>query len=181
MLVKTEIIQAYQSAPDDMRSTALTWYQRAHNECLLLSQVYSLPLSQVIGVVAALSPNNKWVRNLQDAWKFLDKPHMNTKVCTFKGQRRKALNILKCDGSEEAIQAILNGDKTKNFFNNILNYSTSTRVTVDVWMYRLMDLKPSKKNYSYVESTIQEAANDLNLMPHQLQAVLWGVARGKIA
>ncbi len=181
MQVKTKIIETYKLAPSEIVETAMTWYQRAYNECLLLSQVFELPLPKVVGVVSALSPNNKWVQNLKDAWKFLDKPHLNTKVCTFKNQRRKALLILKSDGTEEQIKQILKGEKTMNFFHNILNYQDSQVVTVDIWMYRFMDLKPSVKNFKTTQQVIQQAANELDVLPHQLQAVLWGVTRGAIA
>ncbi len=174
-------MKAFKLADTELITDGLSWYERAHNECLLLSQVFDLPLSKVVGVVAALSPNNKWKRNLQDAWKFLDKPHMNTKVCTYKVQRRKALDILASTGSDEDILAILSGNKTQNFYHNIKYYSSSDKVTVDMWMYRLVDLKPSVKNFKATEVAIQEAAEELNLRPHQLQAVLWGVIRGGAA
>lgn len=178
---KIKIINTFNKAPIDALEHGMSWYEKAHNECLLLSQVFELPLSKVVGVVAALSPNNKWFQNLKDAWKFLDKPHMNTKVCTFKSQRRKALNILKCSGDSSEILSILNGPKTKNFYSNILDYKTSKAVTVDLWIYRFVELNNSKKNFEATEQVFLEAANELNVMPHQLQAVIWGSIRGGLS
>ena len=168
----------YNSADIKQITEGTTWYERAHNECVLLSSVFGIPLPKVIGVVSALSPSNKWKRNLQDAWKFLDKPHMNTKVCTFKNQRRKALNILKGTGREAEILSELNGTKTQHFFTNILYYKDSQTVTVDMWAYRSVNVESKQKYYKQVQTAYQNVARELDLLPHQLQAVVWGVVRG---
>jgi len=176
--MKDKIIKHFKSSSELNKNEGLTWYQRAHNECLLLSQVFEIPLGKVVGVLAALSPNNKWQRNIHDTWNFLEKPSIKTKVCTFKKQRLKALAILKCDGTDLSIQGILNGDKTKNFYENILYYDTSEVVTIDMWAYRSLNLKPSKKHFTLAANAYTEAAIELNLRPHQVQAVVWGVVRG---
>ena len=179
-LLKQKITEHFSASDSHNMSIGLTWYNRAHNECLLLSQVFEIDLNKVVGVVAALSPNNKWQRNLHDAWNFLDTPSLETKVCTFMGQRKKALAILASDGSDHAILGILNGDKTKNFYSNIRYYDKSEAVTVDLWAYRSVKLKPSKKNFEAVATAYREVALDLKLKPHQVQAVVWGVVRGSI-
>ena len=177
-LLKQQITEHFSASDSHNMSIGLTWYERAHNECLLLSQVFETDLNKVVGVVAALSPNNKWQRNLHDAWNFLEAPCLGTKVCTFLGQRQKALDILISDGSSESILKILNGDKTKNFYSNIRYYNSSQAVTVDLWAYRSVKLKPSKKNFRITALAYKEVAHELNLKPHQLQAVVWGVIRG---
>ena len=179
--LKVKLLNHLSNSDGHNTDIGLTWYQRAHNECLLLSQVFEVPLPKVVGIVAALSPNNKWKRNIHDAWNFLDKPSLDTKVCTFMNQRKKALEILSCNGSDSRIMAILKGDKTKNFYQNILYYDKSDVVTVDTWAYRSVDMKPSKKNFQVVAQVYREVAQDLNLRPHQVQAVVWGVVRGNIA
>lgn len=177
--LKIKILKHYHSAKPENIRYGITWYERAHNECLLLSQVFELPLSKVVGVVAALSPNNKWTQNLTDAWNFLDAPSMETKVCTFFNQRKKALAILASDGSDNSIMVILNGLKTRNFYENILHHSKSNRVTVDIWAFRSVDLANSVKNFKATERAYLEVSQELKLRPHQLQAIVWGVVRGK--
>lgn len=179
--LKVQIMEHFSRSEPDNTAVALTWYERAHNECILLSEVFDVPLKQVVGVVAALSPNNKWKRNLKDAWLFLDEPSINTKVCTFFNQRKKALEILKGNPTDKDIQDILKGPKTRNFYENILYYRKSQAVTVDTWAFRSVGLKPSVKNFKAVEMAYREVANDLNLVPNQVQAVVWGVVRGDIA
>ena len=77
--MKNKIIKHFKSSNDFNKNEGLTWYSRAYNEALLLSMVYELPIGKVVGVLAALSPNNKWQRNIHDTWNFLDKPSIKTK------------------------------------------------------------------------------------------------------
>lgn len=157
----------------------MSWYEQAHYEALSLSLASGYSLRQCVGVLAALSPNNKWERNKIDAANFLAVPSLDTKVCTFMNQRKKALAILLVD-TDEAIEKILNGDKTRNFYNNILYFDSSKRVTVDMWAYRSVNLEPKKKFYRLVESAYSNVAKDLEMLPHQLQAIVWGVVRGSL-
>lgn len=158
----------------------MTWYMRAHNEAILLSQVFEIPLPKVIGVIAALSPNNKWKRNLIDTWNLLETPCLTTKCCTFTKQRQKALDILSGSGREADILRVLNGTKTQHFFTNILYYKDSQSVTVDMWAYRSVGVEPKKKYYKQIQTAYQNVAKELNLVPHQVQAVVWGVVRGSL-
>jgi hypothetical protein len=179
--MKDKIIKHFKSAELTNLIAGKEWYEKAHIECQMISDVFSIPLTKVVGVMASLSPNNKWQQNIKDTWKFLEKPHLNTKVCTFKSQRRKSLLILESDGTDISIKRILNGPKTKNFYDNILHYNSSNLVTIDVWAYRSLDLVPSKKNFELAEKAYVEASYELNLRPHQVQAVVWGVVRGDTA
>ena len=168
----------YSRATLEQIQEGTTWYERAHNEAKLLSQVFDIPLPKVVGVISALSPNNKWKRNLHDAWNLLETPCITTKCCTFTKQRQKALDILNGSGREAEILSILKGTKTLTFFTNILYYSDSQSVTVDMWAYRSVNVEPKQKYYKQVQQAYQNVAKELNLIPHQLQAVVWGVVRG---
>ncbi len=175
------ILKHYNSASNEQLKDGETWYERAYNEALLLSQVFEIPLPKVVGIISALSPNNKWKRNLKDAWNLLETPLITTKCCTYTKQRQKALDILNGSGREAEILDILNGTKTRNFFTNILYYKDSQSVTVDTWAYRSVDLEPKMKHYVDIQTAYQNVAKQLNLVPHQLQAVVWGVVRGSVA
>ena len=179
--MKNKIIKHYNSASLQNMLAGKGWYENAHIECQMIALAFEMPLSIVVGVMASLSPNNKWHRNIIDTWKLIEKPHLNTKVCTFKGQRKKALEILASDGDDGTIKEILRGQKTRNFYDNILHYTTSTCVTIDMWAYRSLELPVSKKNFEIASNAYSEAAIELNLVPHQLQAVVWGVVRGDTA
>lgn len=177
--LKQKIRKHYDSADVQTLNQGLTWYNRAYNEAVLLSQVFEVPLWKVCGVISALSPRNKWARNLSDAWDILETPKLSTKTCTFKSQRQKAIDIINAKEENEVLK-ILGGTKTKHFYTNILRYDTSDCVTVDVWAYRSVDLEPKNKFYKPIEAAYQQVAKELGIMPHQVQAVVWGVVRGNL-
>lgn len=154
------------------------WYQNAHQYAVMLSNLTGYPLHTVIGVMAALSPNNKWERNKLDTELFLNAPYLKTKVCTFMSQRKKAFNIVHNKLLPDEILKELNGTKTKNFFDNIYNYRLSQNVTVDMWAYRSCGVEQKTKYIKDITLAYQQVAKELKIMPHQLQAVVWGVVRG---
>jgi hypothetical protein len=76
--------------------SGLHWYQRAHDLAVKFIHEYDgLTMGQAVGVIAALSPNNKWERNCIDAeamiktWSIGGDYNM-IKVCTFNPNKRKA-------------------------------------------------------------------------------------------
>lgn len=177
---KRDIIKLFNKTSSDNFDNGMTWYKDANNYANILANDFDLPLNKVIGVMAALSPNNKWARNKVDTRNFLAVPSLDTKVCTFINQRKKALSILASSGSHQEIEKILNGIKTKNFYHNIRFYKVSDRVTVDMWAFRSVGADEKLKNVPLVTQAYKEVANELNIVPHQLQAVVWGVIRGSL-
>lgn len=177
---KRDLIKLFNSTTRENLDNGFTWYENAHKYALQLSKDFDIKLTKVVGIMSALSPNNKWERNKIDTRNFLAVPCITTKVCTFTKQREKALAIYQGSGKIEDIEKVLNGIKTKNFFNNILFYDTSKAVTVDMWAFRSVGLEPKQKNVKIVTQAYTELANELNIIPHQLQAVVWGVIRGSL-
>ena len=49
-----------------------------------------------------------------------------------------------------------------------------------MWAFRSVGAEEKLKNVSLVTQAYQEVANELNIVPHQLQAVVWGVIRGSL-
>src|SRR5690349_19858906 len=58
-------------ATDEDKRIGCEWYETANFQCKVLSDRYSLPLSSVCGIVAALSPGRDWNLNLRDANDFI--------------------------------------------------------------------------------------------------------------
>lgn len=177
---KAKIIKLFNSTSRDNLDNGMQWYENAYMDSYLLSVKHDINLSKVVGIMAALSPNNKWDRNKINTDMFLSVPSLETKVCTFMNQRKKAISIYNGTGNVEEIESTLNGIKTKNFFNNILFYGDSENVTVDMWAFRSVGVEEKLKNVPLVTQAYTELANDLNIQPHQLQAVVWGVIRGSL-
>lgn len=165
----------------ETQAECLRWYEKAHNECKLLADVFDISLNKVVGIVAALSPRNRWASNLSNTWDILETPSMSTRVGTFNKNKEKALAIHALDNTRlDDIPEILKGRKVTNFYYNILNYDTSTCVTVDVWAFRSVELEQLNKHYSTVEQAYKNVAKELGWLPWQVQAVVWGHIRGKV-
>ena len=171
----------YNKATFKQRHLGNLWYNQANLDaqniqCKLSNDGILVELPKVIGVISALSPNNKWERNLLDAELLIRKPLLMTKVCTYTANRVKALQILGSDNDK--ILSILGGRKTKSFYNNILNPFSDDSVTVDLWMYRGAELKQSPKNYELISDITKGIASlQSNVLPHQVQATIWSVLR----
>ena len=104
--------------------SGLNWYQRAHDLAVKFTHAYDgLTMGQAVGVIAALSPSNKWERNCIDAEAMIKTwaiggDYNAIKVCTFNTNKQKAIDILSLDMESvdtEAIPKILNGQKVVAF------------------------------------------------------------------
>lgn len=167
----------YDQATDEQIRSGMSWYEQAHGHAKRLAVKHNVPLCIAAGVIAALSPNNKWERNLIDADLFLTTPDLKTKVCTFTGQRVKALDILNGARNGAEVCEILGGKKTVNFYRNIMYPDRVQEVTVDLWMFRAANLPHNAKNFALIEQAVVQASKKKNIQPHQYQAVVWSVIR----
>ena len=155
------------------------WYKLANYECTIIAIKYNIDLYKVIQVVSALSPRNKWERNLIDANNLIDaftsnKDINSFKVCTFNTNKFKAWNILK-----DNLDITNNSLKTFNFVNSMLLMNNA--LTIDVWHLRACFLNDIKINNASIgkiaykqikELTIKKAAN-VGLKSYEYQAILW--------
>jgi hypothetical protein len=181
----------FQATPVDIQEGTV-WYNNAHQICVGLCQKYNLPLATVVGVVSALSPNNKWDRNILDAEQTIKAYCMGydyPKVCTFGGNKDKAITILECEIDSSAnICAILKGNKTIAFFRGILTDGACDEITVDghafnIWrgQYTSLNEVPSisDKLYASVSDAYKAAAVAINNLTGdsysaaQIQAITW--------
>ena len=111
------------------------------------------------------------------------------KVCTFGGNKDKAITMLECEiDSSDNICAILKGNKTVAFFRGIYTDGQCDEITVDghafnIWrgLYTSLNEVPaiSDKLYKEVSDAYREAAEaiyDLTGADHsaaQIQAITW--------
>jgi hypothetical protein len=149
--------------------------------------VYDVPLIKVAGILSALSPNNTVRSNVISLEKFL-RTKGNCKVTTFDGQKKKALAIFHSSDNItiDEVKQILgtkkdSGLKTKAFFDNIYRPHTSQAVTIDLWMIRWAKIEGSltPKRYRDTAQKVRELANEIGVLPHQMQAKIWVDIRGE--
>lgn len=176
------------------------WYKVANKSCSAIAKKTQMHSAIVVGVLSALSPNNKWERNIIDtenicmAYKS-DIPLDEVKVCTYNANKEKAikiLGILKSGSSdlENDIRTILNGNKVKAFFDCIYNYETNkTTVCIDghakaIYIGEKFALSSNSSNvtnkqYRVISQAYIDATKEINesegtsYLPYQIQAITW--------
>jgi hypothetical protein len=163
------------------------WYSSANEIAMNLAIEYGLTLQTTAGVIAALSPRNKWSRNVIDAENLIEtfvrdpESAVNVKTCTFGKNKEKALNILKADQDfyTENVRDILKGPKLIEFFNCILHVED---VCIDGHAYCIFNgsrtsLKdvPSigVKLRKEIKSDFKKAAAKFKISPAEMQAITW--------
>lgn len=170
------------------------WYQRAYDLAVKLMHAYNgITLGQCVGVIAALSPNNKWERNCNDAEAMIKAWHngcdtTSVKVCTFNKNKEKAAAILNLpeDFTTEDIESILSGRKVCAFYRCIMGFDDAVCVDGHAYAIWLGERVPTTKTPSIsakLYETISRAyintatvSFDLVgecLTPAQVQAVTW--------
>lgn len=166
--------------------TGASWYLKAKASCETIAQAHNVPVSIVTGVVAALSPNNQWERNLSNADQMISnfiagEPIERCKPSTYKAMRDKAWTILKTgSASDDDILRQLRGQKIMSFYRCIMGENDCV---IDGHAYNIarnerVELTNNKTNISknlYVE--LQNAyiaiAKKHGMQAHELQAITW--------
>jgi hypothetical protein len=178
-MTESNLKAIWQQARTEEILNGLSWYTTAHNQCEAISYYYGLPLHTVAAIVSALSPRNKWVRNLQDCEQVIMK-RWDSSVGTFNRNKEKAIFL--ADNPQYSHQDNLNllvGLKTQSFCDNLAYPYQSQLVTVDSHAYNAYKgtagiIKGiSKQDYILVSQAYQTLASKLDLRPLQLQAVVW--------
>ena len=107
----------------------------------MIANQYGLNVETVAGVVSALSPNNKWDRNIIDAENLIRAYLFEIeypKVCTFGGQRDKAIMMLENNyDNPKNIARVLHGNKTIAFYKGLATGGKCDEITVDGHAYNI--------------------------------------------
>ena len=177
----------YQLATLTEQQDGITWYPAAKAIAVKLAARYSIPAAQAIGVIAALSPRNRWERNVEDADRLIaafiaggPEQAMLTKVCTFTSNKTKAVKILE-SGLETLPTAleILSGPKLREFASCIAGLPD---VCIDghaycIWAANRTGLADvpaiGVKLRREIKADYQAAADELGITPSACQAITW--------
>lgn len=187
------ILSIYNLATPEEIEHGVTWYSTAYCQCLEIAEQLGIEIHIVVGVVAALSPNNKWDRNIDNA-RDLCTAYVNGdsiesfKVSTYGKMKEKAWRIMQAMPSIEETKQILNGQKIVCFFENIMGENTCT---VDGHAYNIYHAKRigltgkisiGKKEYALIQEAYRDAGfmvsiNGKPLKAYEMQAITWVVWR----
>lgn len=162
-----------------------TWYRDALRECEDMAACHGLPVHIVAGVVAALSPTNKWERNLVDAHymckTFVDGGYVeDCSPCTYKTMRDKAWSILQSmPHNVDDVAFILNGPKITDFFMCIMGQDVCV-IDGHAWGIAFGDRRnmqdvPSigKRMRKELQQAYSRAGKKHGLTAYQMQAATW--------
>jgi len=180
------ILKTYRIATVSDVSNGVEWYDRAKRMAAWIATETNIPETTVIGVMAALSPNNRWERNCKDtltlcqAWINGDTTD-DFKVSCYNTMKQKAWSILEDDlTTDEAILTRLNGQKIRSFYSNIRGLD---EVTIDGHALNIARGKREgltsdktnmgKKQYRELQAAYVTAAKRVKVKPHELQAITW--------
>ena len=185
------ILNTFEQATPSEIEAGLNWYADAQAQCAEIAKRTGVSLAVAVGVVAALSPNNKWSRNLADGEKliraYIRGEHVESvKVSTYHAMRDKAWRILQATPEtdlafgNDAITKILNGRKITAFYLCIMGAETAV---IDGHAYNIARgerhgltsnaTNIGKKLYVELEEAYRQAGRRLDLRPFEVQAITW--------
>jgi len=184
------ILAIYKLATPEEKRDGIVWYADALRDCTRIAIDLDLPIHIVTGVVSALSPNNKWDRNVINArdlcQAFIDGDGIDSvKVSTYGANKRKAWSILEDMLDHEGVIDRLKGQKTTSFYRNIMGDDTCTidgharniaynervgltddKTNIGVKEYRTLQAE-------YVAAAKRTRVNGRALKAFELQAITW--------
>lgn len=180
------ILKVYRRATESDTINGIEWYDRAKRAAQDIADYTNLHIRTVIGVMAALSPNNRWERNVRDtevmcvAW--VNGDSMDSfKVSCYNTMKAKAWSILDDElDDDDDILTRLNGQKIRSFYSNIVGLD---EVTIDGHALNIARGKREglttdktnmgKRQYRELQIAYVKAAKRVNVKPHVLQAITW--------
>lgn len=174
------ILAAYYSAEPWQLEAGTRWYDNAQQWVRDAAKRHQVDAEVVAGVVAAYSPQTRWVSNLVDAEYHLAGRPLRSGVMGSNVNRARNVELFGLDGLGK-------GPKVNAFARNILGDTDA--VTVDVWAARAaLDTEDERElantlrwvgAYQLIADAYRKAAAETGVTPHVMQATVWVVTRGK--
>lgn len=181
------ILAVFFSASETELIEGAEWYRQAETIARTLAHRYGLADFRIAaGVIAALSPNNRWQRNVSDADALIrihcaGEEYDTIKVSTYSKNKEKGIAILNGTTPLDA----LGGQKVRSFYNCIIG---SDDICIDGHAYsiwkgrRIATTKTPKitaKLYASIAGDYRKATSVINAVTglsykaSQIQAITW--------
>ena len=173
---KTKLRSKFLLATDKDIQYGMSWYWTAHRACQRQAALYGIPVEKFIAMVAVLSPQKRWEKNITDVISFLTH---GSKARIFATKRQKLLCADILHNENNDLESLLGGLKVTSFYSNMLKPWKHDKVTIDRHAMRSIDFTKSltKKQYGEIQVAHQEVALEKGVKPHELQAIIWSVIR----
>jgi hypothetical protein len=167
------LVSAFANTPPETRVDGWHWYRDAEAIVALLADRYHQPRPQVAGILAVLSPRQRWRKNVESAIHVLEGEPW--RVAGYAANREKAERI--ADG--EPALFVLSGDKVSSFWANLIG--SRYAVTIDTWAQRAaigrMAEQPKGPRYARLAQAYAAAAHMVGWTPREFQAAIWLATR----
>lgn len=166
----------------------LNFYPEANWLCCMLSAAFSVPVTQVAGIYAALSPMNTWDSNEANViailrWHVSGRRGFLPPVNTMQSNQVKAARIA---GGEDPLD-VLGGSKVRAFYRSIADPADTTQIAVNRHLFNvacgvsasksgLSRMASDAKLYARVEKVYSELGTREGI-GNRLAAIAWFVQR----
>jgi hypothetical protein len=181
------VLYIYTTASIEDTSEGMRWYSEAFDYCKNLSNVYDIEIERVVALVSVISPGLIWGGNCTIPEQIIDLWTRGVPYDEWVGFSIWPKNLQKAEQILNGNMSVMQGDKVKNFFANIMGETEP--VTIDRWAIRCCfddphiqgdKIAPSGKQvYNALADVYKEVASIVGHEAPDVQAVVWTVYRYK--
>jgi hypothetical protein len=168
---RDRLIGHFRAAPMPIIWEGARWYPQAEEIVAALAEHHDLPRPQIAGILAALSPQQRWRTNVASAVALLG----GERAAGYSSNVEKAKRIAL---GEPALE-VIGGDKVTSFWANL--YGSRWAITVDTWAQRAatgeMAEQPKGARYRRLQRAYISAADAVGWPPREFQAAVWLAVR----
>lgn len=174
------VLRVWGAATPEELATSRAWYDSARFAARVVAVVGRVPIEHAAGVLAALSPLNRWEDNVADAVAVAR--DAQAPVRSTAPNRWKAIRIL----AGEPPAKVLSGRKVIAFWRAILDPDHAGSIAIDRHLWRAVTGRylekqlaapPNGVAYDLAEGAILKAAWVLGERPLVVASALWLVMR----
>lgn len=172
--MRDRLLRIYEAADADTLSAGRLWYPAAEGIVDELSREFVLGRPTIAGIIAVLSPRQRWRKNVEGARAVLEGEAW--RYAGFAPNRDKAISLRR--GASPLV--VIGGDKVASFWANLLG--SREAVTIDVWAQRAAlghfhRHQPKLGRYARLSAAYAAAAREFGETPREFQAIVWNAIR----
>jgi hypothetical protein len=171
------IVKVYASCSPTEIAHGAEWYPAATARCIALAEYHGLSVYTAASVVAALSPQCPWRRNLEAACDLVNgRPIASGAGNPLSANVAKARSILR-DRATSPIAYFVDAPKVESFARNLVGDLSAVTVDTHAMQIALADSRVAiglkRRAYDIIAAAYRQAAMTQGVEPATLQAVTW--------
>lgn len=186
--ITRRVLKAYDSASAAQRAAGTLWYRKARAECEALASTFGLPVENVAGAMAVLSPQLTWAKNVEGARIACALHHAELRPTKLAGVPAYPANVAKAFRALDGDLTAVAGPKISAFYGAIIG--DLSHVVIDIWAARAgrpagraralaycKDEAPGAVEYRALAEGYRRAALRRGIEPAVMQAAVWVTIR----